>query len=128
LCSLFMVDYSTPPRPSEQLQPRLDVLYLISVIILRMTQLILVVDFKLLRGFGLVIYFAYGRLIFPFVFVVTVIVVVFGAGSRRWPNAFGLNIAHKFSVMRGNALKSLQCSRSDTGNLSDGLAIEKSIR
>jgi hypothetical protein len=66
-----------------------------------MTQLILVVDFKLLRGFGLLIYFAYGRLIFPFVFVVTVIVVVLGTGSGRWRNAFGLNIAHKFSVMRG---------------------------
>jgi hypothetical protein len=65
-----------------------------------MTQLILVVDFKLLRGLGLVIYFAYWRLIFPFVFVVTVIVVVFGTGTGRWRNAFGLNIAHKFSGMR----------------------------
>jgi hypothetical protein len=84
----------------EQPSAALDVLVLIGVVVFRMSQLILVVDFKLLRSFGLLIYFAYGRLVFPFVFVVTVIVVVFGTGSRRWRNAFGWNIAHKFSVMR----------------------------
>jgi hypothetical protein len=73
----------------ESPQPLLGV-----VVIFRVTQLILVVDFELLRGFGFVIYLAYGRLIFPLVFVVTVIVIVFGASCWRWRVAFGLNIAH----------------------------------
>ena len=51
-----------------------------------MTQLVLIVDFELLRGFGLIIYFAYGRLIFPLVFVVTVIVIV----ARRRAAAAGI--------------------------------------
>jgi hypothetical protein len=74
-----------------------SVVLLIGVVIFWVTQLILVVDFKLLRGFGLVIYFAYGRFIFTFVFVVTIITIVLGARCWRWDDAFGYHMVHKIS-------------------------------
>jgi hypothetical protein len=72
---------------------------LIGIVVFRVTQLILVVDFKFLRGFGLVVYLAYGRLIFTLVFVVTIVVIVFGTTGWRWRDTFGLNVAHKISSM-----------------------------
>jgi hypothetical protein len=63
--------------------------WLIGVVIFGVIQLILVVDFKLVRSFCLLIYFAYGRLIFTLVFVVTIVVIVFGASCWRWDDAFG---------------------------------------
>ena len=76
-----------------------SVVLLIGVVIFWVTQLILVVDFKLLRGFGLFIYFADGRLIFTFVFVVTIIIIVLGTRGWRWDDAFGYHMAHKISSM-----------------------------
>jgi hypothetical protein len=73
---------------------------LIGVIVFWVTQLVLIVDFELLWCFGLLIHFSYGRLVFSFVLVITVI-IVFGTCSRRGRNAFGLIIAHKISSVRG---------------------------
>ena len=92
LWALFIARHST-------LLTQVASLCLIGVVVFRMTQLVLVVDFKLLWGFGLLIYFAYGRLIFPLVLVITIIVIVLGTRSWRWRDAFGFNIAHKVSWM-----------------------------
>ena len=73
-----------------------------------MTQLILVVDFKLLRGFGLLIYFAYGRLIFIFVFVVTIVAIVFGTRCWRWDDAFGGNLSDSLAIGRFMAYGRIQ--------------------
>jgi hypothetical protein len=67
-----------------------NVVQIIGVVVFRVPQLILVVDFKLLGGFGLVIYLADGRLIFPVVFVVAIIVF----DGWRGCGAFGLNGSH----------------------------------
>ena len=76
-------------------QGALGVVQLILIVVFRVTQLVLIVDLKLFRGFGVLINFAYGRLIFTLVFVVTVVVVVFGTSRWRWDDAFERNIAHK---------------------------------
>jgi hypothetical protein len=60
-------------------------------------QLILIVNLKLVRSFGLLIYFAYGRLIVTLVFVVTIVVIVLGTRCWRWDDAFGYHIAHRIS-------------------------------
>jgi hypothetical protein len=69
----------------------------IGVIVFWVTHLVLIVDFKLLWCFGLLIHLSYGRLVFSLVLVITVI-IVFGTCSRRGRNALGLvNIGHKNS-------------------------------
>jgi len=60
------------------------VLLFIGVVIFRMTQLILIVivDFELLGGFGAFVDRAHRRLILTRMFIVSVIVVIFGATRR----------------------------------------------
>jgi len=58
------------------------VLLFIGVVIFRMTQLILIVDFELLGGFGAFVDRAHRCLILTRMFIVSVIVVIFGATRR----------------------------------------------
>jgi hypothetical protein len=62
-----------------------------------MTERVLVIDLKLLRRFSFVAYFTYGRLILTLVFVVTIIVIVFGTRCWGWRGAFELNLVHGVS-------------------------------
>jgi hypothetical protein len=58
------------------------VLLFISVVIFGMTQLILIVDLELLGSFGALVDRAHGCLILIRMFIVSVIVVIFGAACR----------------------------------------------
>jgi hypothetical protein len=58
------------------------VLLFIGVVIFSMTQLILIVDFELLRGFGALVDRAHRCLILTCMFIVSVIAVIFGATRR----------------------------------------------
>jgi hypothetical protein len=62
-----------------------------------MTELVLVIDLKLLRRFSFIAYFTYGRLILTLVFVVTIIVIVFSTRCWGWRGAFGFNVIHGVS-------------------------------
>jgi len=57
-------------------------LLFIGVVIFRTTQLILIVDLELLGGFGALVDGAHRRLILTRMFIVSVIVVIFGATRR----------------------------------------------
>jgi hypothetical protein len=58
------------------------VLLFIGVVIFRMTQLIVIVDLELLGGFGALVDRAHRCLILTRMFIVSVIVIIFGATRR----------------------------------------------
>jgi hypothetical protein len=67
---------------------------IIRVIIFRVTQVILVVDFKFLGRLGLIVNLTDWCLIFTRVFIVAVIVIIFSAATPVSGNLFGIRGNH----------------------------------
>ena len=63
---------------------------LILVVILRMTQFILVIDFKFLGSLGLIVGLSNRRLIFTRVLIVAVVVIILGTTRGMGGESFGI--------------------------------------
>jgi hypothetical protein len=73
---------------------------LVTGVVFRMTQLILVVDFELLWRLGSVVDLTRLRLIFPRTFIVAVIVIIRGTVARVIGESFNPRIDHLRSYIR----------------------------
>jgi hypothetical protein len=72
----------------------LFVRFLILVVILRMTQFILVIDFKFLGSLGLIVGLSNRRLIFTRVLIVAVVVIILGTTRGMGGESFGIHGNH----------------------------------